>query len=101
MLFDSARADAQLPGDFLVAATLDQQIEHLLIPRRYFNSIDIHHRNSPSADCDFLIRGHICVQAHASPNLLPQALLLQDEQVLALRDTNQGFQKKFRNSVLG
>src|SRR5260370_37321996 len=41
MLFHGARADAQLPGNFLVAATLHHQIEHLLIPRRNFYSVDI------------------------------------------------------------
>jgi len=47
MLFHGARADAQLPGDSLVAA-LDQQVEHLVIARRNFDCGDIHHYNSPS-----------------------------------------------------
>src|SRR5258708_34652863 len=59
MLLHGARADTQLPGDFLVAATLDQQIEHLLISRRNFDSVDIHHNihhsGSPSLSHSFVI----------------------------------------------
>jgi hypothetical protein len=48
MLLHGARADAQLARDFLVAAALDQQIQHLLIPWRYFHSVEVHHSSFPS-----------------------------------------------------
>jgi hypothetical protein len=43
MLFDGARADVTLPGDLLIAATLYQQIKHLLIARRDFHLIQVGH----------------------------------------------------------
>src|SRR5260370_8584395 len=41
MLFHGARADAQLPANFLVPSTLTQQSEPFLIPRATFNSTHI------------------------------------------------------------
>jgi hypothetical protein len=38
MLFDGARTDAQLAGNFLVAAALQQQLQNLSITFRNFES---------------------------------------------------------------
>jgi hypothetical protein len=43
VLLYGAWANAQLAGDFLIAASLDQQVEHLLVSRRNLDSIEIHH----------------------------------------------------------
>jgi hypothetical protein len=47
VLFHGTRTDAQLPRDFLIAAALNQQIQHLLIPGCNFYSFEVHHGNSP------------------------------------------------------
>jgi hypothetical protein len=43
MLFHRSRADAQMPRDFLVAATLHQQIQDLLIAGCDLNFFEINH----------------------------------------------------------
>jgi hypothetical protein len=50
VLFDSARANAQLGGDLFVAATLDQQFQNLLIAACNFDLIQVDH------DCLFARR---------------------------------------------
>ncbi len=46
VLFHSARADVQLSCNFLVAAPLDQELQHLLIALRDFDLAEIHHNFS-------------------------------------------------------
>jgi hypothetical protein len=49
MLFHSPRADVQLLGDFLVAASFDQQVKNLLIALRDFDVAEIQHDDFLSA----------------------------------------------------
>jgi hypothetical protein len=46
VLFHSARADVQLSRNFLVAASLDQELQHLLIALGDFDLAEIHHNFS-------------------------------------------------------
>jgi len=50
MLFDRARADVQPARDFLVAASLHQQIQDLLVPGRHFDFLKIDHDEFPRHD---------------------------------------------------
>jgi hypothetical protein len=43
VLFHGARADAQMPRNFLVAATLHQQIQHLLVTGSDFDFLQVDH----------------------------------------------------------
>src|ERR1700688_4546354 len=43
MLFDGARADAQMARDFLVAASLNEQTQYLLVSGRYLDIVKIDH----------------------------------------------------------
>jgi hypothetical protein len=43
VLLYSARADAQLAGNFFITAALHQQVQHLPVAGRDFHSIEIHH----------------------------------------------------------
>ena len=62
MLFDGARTDAELPGDLFVAATLHQQIKHLLISRCDFDSLDIYHGSSSDrAFVSFALTLHLLI----------------------------------------
>jgi len=73
MLFHRARADAQLPCDFFVAAASHQQIEDLLVPGRNLHSIHVHHfiLPIPIPSASFATdHVHPCPIAHLSPNIL-------------------------------
>jgi hypothetical protein len=43
VLLNGARADVELARNFLVAASLDQQIQHLLVAGGNFDLFQIHH----------------------------------------------------------
>jgi hypothetical protein len=45
MLFDGSGADVEVGRDLLVAASLHEQTEHLLVARRDFDFVEIDHRN--------------------------------------------------------
>jgi hypothetical protein len=71
VLLHGAGADAQLAGNFLVAATLDQQIQYLLISRRDFHSVQVHDVDSPAVSHLFILSVAIRTVGYApsSPNL--------------------------------
>jgi hypothetical protein len=43
VLFDGARADAQMARDFFVAAALNEQTQYLLVSGRYLDIVKIDH----------------------------------------------------------
>jgi hypothetical protein len=50
VLFNRPRADVQMARDFLVAASLNQQSQYLLVSGRDFNFVEVYHR---LFDCSF------------------------------------------------
>src|SRR5579862_8310432 len=98
MLLHGAGANAQLAGDFLITASLDQQVEHLLISWRDLNSIEIHHEvPSPSIPIGLIVLTIFAI-APVSPNFRfsPTSRLVQS--LLTLRDEDLSSPKRIWDS---
>ena len=75
MLLHCAWADVQLLRDFLVATTLDEQLQNLFVARCNLDFVQIRH-NSFSTDPGFadLFRSATSLKARVSPNFRPQMM---------------------------
>jgi hypothetical protein len=68
VLFNGARADVELSGDFFVAAARDQQLQNVLIAACDFDLLQINHRLDSLPRFARWLRG-ISTKARLSPNV--------------------------------
>ena len=100
MLFHGAWADVQLTSNLFVAATLHQQVQHLLVAGSHFDLFQVDHEFPPV--CLRLTLAFViayCTTFANSSRL--SAATAKYFRALALRGSDRGFHEAFRKLMIG
>src|SRR5689334_25387288 len=90
VLLHCARTDVQFAGNFFVAATLDQQLQHFLIAAGDFDPIKIQHFCPPPA---------FKIEHQAEKHVLRQSFAFAYERLSTIEYSTSGFRPKFLDCV--